>query len=76
MLVLPIGALALVPSGAVDRTLYDVIRIVSGAFPFKPALTALDAALSGGDLAAPLAHLTALTAAFALLARLAVRRFA
>jgi ABC-2 type transport system permease protein len=76
MLALPIAALALVPSGAVDGTLYDLIRIVSGAFPFKPALDALDAALSGGRLAAPLAHLAALTAGFALVARLTLRRFA
>jgi hypothetical protein len=76
MLALPIAALALVPSGAVDGTLYDVIRIVSGAFPFKPALEALDAALSGGGLFEPLAHLVALTAGFALIARLALRRFA
>ena len=51
MLALPIAALALIPSGAVSGTLYDVIRIVSGAFPFKPALDALDAALSGGSIA-------------------------
>lgn len=76
MIALPIAALALVPSGAVDGTLYDAIRIVSGAFPFKPALDALDAALSGGELLAPLAHLVALTAAFTLLARVALRRFA
>jgi ABC-type multidrug transport system permease subunit len=76
MLALPIAALALVPSGAVDGTLYDVIRIVSGAFPFKPALDALDAALSGDELLAPLAHLAALTAAFAAIARLSLRRFA
>ena len=36
----PIAALALVPSGAVDGTLYDVIRIVSGAFPFRARLGA------------------------------------
>jgi len=76
MLALPIAALALVPSGAVDGALYEVIRIVSGAFPFKPALSALDAALSGGALLAPLAHLAALTAVFALVARLTLRRFA
>jgi ABC-type multidrug transport system permease subunit len=76
MLALPIAALALVPSGAVDSTLYDLIRIVSGAFPFKPALNALDAALSGGELLAPLAHLVALTIGFALIARLSLRRFA
>jgi ABC-2 type transport system permease protein len=75
MLALPIAAMALVPSGAVAGTLYDAMRIVSGAFPFKPALSALDAALSGGELLAPLAHLAALTAGFALIARLALRRF-
>ena len=75
MLALPIAALALVPSGAVSETLYDALRIVSGAFPFKPALDALDAALNGGSLAAPLLHLAALTLAFGLLARLALRRF-
>ena len=32
-----------------NGTLYDAIRIVSGAFPFKPALNALDAALSGAS---------------------------
>jgi hypothetical protein len=76
MLALPIAALALVPSGAVGGTLYDAIRIVSAAFPFKPALDALDAALSGGELIGPLAHLAALTAGFTLIARLALRRFA
>src|ERR687893_1004738 len=65
MLALPIAALALVPSGAVDGTLYDLIRIVSGAFPFKPALEALDAALNGGSLVTPLLHLAALSVAFA-----------
>jgi hypothetical protein len=76
MLALPIAALALIPSGAVSGTLYDLIRVVSAAFPFKPSLDALDAALNGGELLVPLLHLAALTAAFALLARLALRRFA
>jgi len=76
MLALPVATLALVPSGAVGGTLYDLIRIVSGAFPFKPALDGLDAALNGGGLLAPLAHLAALTVAFGLIARLALRRFA
>jgi hypothetical protein len=76
MLALPIAAVALVPSGAVGGTLYDLIRIVSAAFPFSPALDALDAALNGGGLAGPLAHLAALTVAFGLVARLALRRFA
>ena len=76
MLALPIAALALIPSGAVNPTLYDAIRIVSGLFPFKPALDALDAALSGGELATPLLHLAALTLGFGAIARLALRRFA
>ena len=75
MLALPIAALALVPSGAVSPALYDAITVVSAAFPFKPSLDALDAALGGGGLARPLAHLAALAVAFAVLARLAVRRF-
>ena len=77
MLALPIAALALVPSGAVDGTLYDVIRIVSGAFPFKPALDALDAALSGGDAArAAAAPRRARRVGVRAIARLALRRFA
>ena len=76
LLALPIAFLALVPSGAVAGPLYDATAIVSGAFPFKPALQALDAAINGGPLGAPLAHLAALAVAFSLLARLALRRFA
>jgi ABC-2 type transport system permease protein len=75
MLALPIAALALIPSGAVSGTLYDVIRVISGAFPFKPALSALDGALSGDPFVTPLLHLVALTLVFAALARLALRRF-
>lgn len=77
MLCLPLAFLALVPSGAVAPALYDVIRAVSAAFPFKPALDALDAALNdAGDLGGPLLHLAGLTFAFGVLARLALRRFA
>jgi ABC-2 family transporter protein len=76
LLSLPIAFLALIPSGAVASGLYDVINVVSGLFPFKPALRALDAAISGGELGTPLLHLLALTAGFAALARLALRRFA
>ena len=75
MLALPVAALALIPSGAVSGALYDVVRIVSGAFPFKPALSALDGALSGGEMLVPLLHLVGLTLAFAAVARLALRRF-
>jgi ABC-type multidrug transport system permease subunit len=73
---LPVAFLALVPSGAVDASLFRVIEAVSALFPFKPALDALDAAIGGGALAGPLAHLLALTLGFSLLARLSLRRFA
>jgi ABC-type multidrug transport system permease subunit len=77
MLCLPLAFLALVPSGAVAPALYDVIRAVSAAFPFKPALDALDAALNdAGDLGGPLLHLAVLALVFGALARLGLRRFA
>jgi ABC-2 type transport system permease protein len=77
MLALPIAFLALVPSGAVSASLYDVIRVVSALFPFKPTLDAMDAALNdAGGMAGPLLHLAALTVGFGALARLALRRFA
>jgi ABC-type transport system involved in cytochrome c biogenesis permease component len=74
-LALPLAFLALVPSGAVSPGLFDALNVVSGAFPFKPSLRALDAAISGGALLAPLAHLAALALAYATVARLTLRRF-
>jgi ABC-2 type transport system permease protein len=76
LLSLPIAFLALIPAGSVSSGLYDVLNGISAAFPFKPALRALDAAISGGSLAAPLLHLLGLTVAFGALARLSLRRFA
>jgi ABC-type transport system involved in cytochrome c biogenesis permease component len=76
VLSLPVAALALVPSGAVAQGLYDLIRVVSAIFPFRPTLQALDAAISGGDLLLPLLHLAALALAFGAVARLSLRRFA
>jgi ABC-type transport system involved in cytochrome c biogenesis permease component len=75
LLALPIVFLALVPSGSVDPALYDAVNFVSGLFPFKPALRALDGAINGGALFLPIVHLLALTAGFSVLARLALRRF-
>jgi ABC-2 type transport system permease protein len=69
LLALPLAALALIPSGAVNDGLYDVLNLVSGAFPFKPTLRALD----GEALA--YAHLAALTVAYGAVARVALRRF-
>jgi ABC-2 type transport system permease protein len=78
MLTLPIALLSLVPSGAVGGVAYDGIRLLTAVFPFKPALQAITAALdpSGPGIGAPLVHLAVLTAAYALIARLALRRFA
>ena len=75
LLSLPIVFLALVPSGSIDPLLYDVIDVVSGAFPFKPALRALDGAINGGELLVPVIHLLGLAAAYFAVARLALRRF-
>jgi ABC-2 type transport system permease protein len=77
LLSLPLAFLALVPSGAVSSGLYAVIRVVCALFPFKPTLQALDGALNdAGGLGLPVVHLLVLTVAFALLARLSLRRFA
>jgi ABC-type transport system involved in cytochrome c biogenesis permease component len=75
LLALPLVFLALVPSGSVDPLLYDAVNLVSGLFPFKPTLRALDAAINGGELLWPILHLLALTAGFFVLARVALRRF-
>jgi ABC-2 type transport system permease protein len=77
MLSLPIAFLALVPSGSVSEGLYQVIRVISALFPFKPTLQALNSAINHtGGLAMPLVHLAILTLAFGLIARLSLRRFA
>jgi ABC-2 type transport system permease protein len=75
LLALPIVFLALVPSGSVSPALYDTVNVVSGLFPFKPALRALDGAINGGELLLPIVHLLGLTLGFSVLARIAVRRF-
>jgi ABC-2 type transport system permease protein len=75
LLALPIVFLALVPSGSVSATLYNTVNVLSGAFPFKPALRALDGAINGGDLLLPVVHLLGLTVAFFVLARVAIKRF-
>jgi ABC-2 type transport system permease protein len=77
-LALPIAFLSLVPSGTVSATVYDGIRLFTGAFPFRPALDAFSAALSSGgpDLGLPLLHLALLSVGYFLLARVALRRFA
>ena len=75
---LPIAFLALVPSGSVSKGVYDLIGVISAAFPFKPTLDAMDHAIagSGGDMLVPLLHLAILAAAFTVIGRVALRRFA
>jgi ABC-2 family transporter protein len=75
LLALPIVFLALVPSGSVSPALYDTVNVISGVFPFKPALRALDGAINGGEILVPILHLLGLTLAFSVLARIALRRF-
>ncbi len=76
LLSLPLAFLALVPAGAVAGGVYDAIRAISLVFPYKAALQALDAAVnrSSPGLGVSLAHLLALTALFAVLARLGLSR--
>jgi ABC-2 type transport system permease protein len=77
LLALPVAFLALVPSGAVANSLYDVIRVISALFPFRASLDAVDAALNdAGGLGGALAHLAALVAGWSLIARAALQRFA
>ena len=75
---LPIAFLSLVPSGSVSKGVYDLIGVISAAFPFKPTLDAMDNALagSGGDMLLPLLHLAILAVAFTAIGRVALRRFA
>ena len=78
MVSLPIAFLSLVPSGTVSAAVFDLIEIVRALFPFDPALDAMQGALdsAGPDMLLPLVHLAAIVAAYGLLARLALRRFA
>ncbi|HEV7616417.1 MAG TPA: ABC transporter permease [Solirubrobacterales bacterium] len=77
MVTLPVAFLSLVPSGAVGGTVFDLVKVVTAVFPFKPALQAMTAALdsAGPGIGGPLLHLAILIAAYGLLARFALRRF-
>jgi ABC-2 type transport system permease protein len=78
MVTLPVAFLSLIPAGAVGGGVFDLVRIVTAVFPFKPALQAMTAALdsAGPGIGAPLLHLAILIVAYGLLSRLALRRFA
>jgi ABC-2 type transport system permease protein len=73
-LALPLAFLALVPQNAVSAGLYDVINVISAAFPFKPALDGLKRGLEGQPLAGPALHLALLATIYAIVARLGLRR--
>ncbi len=76
LLSLPVAALSLVPSGTVSDGTYDVVRVISAAFPFAPALDGLDAGLNAADgLGGALVHSAILVVAYGLLARIALTRF-
>ncbi len=75
---LPIAFVALVPANAVSSGLKTALDVVAFVFPFKAALEAASNAFSGTapGIGLPLLHLAVLTLAFAVVARLALRRFA
>jgi ABC-2 type transport system permease protein len=75
---LPIAFVALVPGDAVSGGVRAVLDVVAFVFPFRAALQAASNAFSGSapGIGWPLVHLAVLAVAFALLARLAMRRFA
>jgi len=78
MVTLPVAFLSLVPSGTVGEGLYDVIKVITALFPFKPTLDAMTSALEAGNggIGGPLLHLAILAVVYAAIARLALRRFA
>jgi ABC-2 type transport system permease protein len=75
---LPIAFVALVPASAVSGTIKTLLDVVAFVFPFKAALEAVNNAFSNSSPAIwlPLLHLALLTVVYAVLARIAVRRFA
>jgi ABC-2 type transport system permease protein len=77
MAALPIAVLGLVPSGAVSGGLYDVITLISGLFPFRATVDALESALGrSGEMWVPLLHLALLAVTWVAVARVSLRRFA
>ncbi len=78
MISLPVAFLSLVPSGTVSGGVYKALEIFRALFPFDPSLDAMTSALdsSAPGIGVPLLHLAAITVAYAVLARLALRRFA
>jgi ABC-2 type transport system permease protein len=78
LLSLPVAFVALVPGTAVASGLKTLLDVIAFVFPFKAALEAVSNAFSGAapGMAGPLVHLAVLAAIYAVIARIAVRRFA
>jgi ABC-2 type transport system permease protein len=78
LLSLPVAFVALVPGTAVSEGVQTLLDVIAFVFPFKAALQAVSNAFNGTPppMIGPLVHLAVLTAVYALIARLAVRRFA
>jgi ABC-2 type transport system permease protein len=78
LLSLPVAFVALVPGTAVSSGVKTLLDVIAFAFPFKAALQAVSNAFSGTSpgIGWPLVHLAVLAAVYAVLARVAVRRFA
>ena len=78
MVSLPVAFLSLVPSGTVAAWVFDALQVFRALFPFHPALDAMQSGLdaSAPGIGEPLVHLAVLVAAYGVLARLALRRFA
>lgn len=76
MVGLPLAAAALIPNGSVGPVLYDVIQVISAAFPFKPSFQLIGAGLTPGrDAMVPLLHLAALALAYGMIALRSIRRY-
>ena len=77
LLSLPVAFVALVPGTAVSAAVKTLLDVVAFVFPFKAALEAVRNAFSGAapGIGWPLVHLAVLAAVYAVLARIAVRRF-
>jgi ABC-type multidrug transport system permease subunit len=75
---LPIAFVALVPASAVSGAIKTVLDVIAFLFPFKAALEAIANAFSGTapGIGLPLVHLAVLAVVFAVLAAIAMRRFA
>jgi ABC-2 type transport system permease protein len=78
LLSLPVAFVALVPGTAVASGVKTLLDVIAFVFPFKAALEAVSNAFSGASpgMAGPLVHLAALAVVYAVIARIAVRRFA